>query len=180
MDSKSEKKNILQGLSLRIKLLVITAVVLAVGYGSVMVAAMADVGSSIQEVQKEVSNPINPLPEPEKVNTEATSEAKSDDKKIETPEPAKSVVEAPNYPAKSVTKPADEPAKSVEQKPGVVKVEGGHIPFTYGNGVPGQPETYVDTVGECPFYEMAGAKGCVPPPNLECNEDWSVCTLKED
>ena len=60
-----------------------------------------------------------------------------------------------------------------------VKQEGGHIPFTSDPVTPGDPESYVDTVGQCPFYEMAGPKGCVPPPDIECNADWSQCSLKE-
>lgn len=56
---------------------------------------------------------------------------------------------------------------------------GGHIPFTNKDVTPGDPSSYVDTVGQCPFYEMAGAKGCVPPPDIECNADWSVCKQKE-
>jgi hypothetical protein len=55
---------------------------------------------------------------------------------------------------------------------------GAHIPFTQAPVVAGQPETYVGTVGQCPFYEMAGEKGCTPPSDIECNADWSVCTKK--
>lgn len=58
--------------------------------------------------------------------------------------------------------------------------QGGHIPFTNQPVTPGDPQSYVDTVGQCPFYEMAGAKGCVPPENLQCNADWSVCTPKDE
>ncbi len=57
---------------------------------------------------------------------------------------------------------------------------GGHVPFTSKQVTPGDPQSYVDTVGQCPFYEMAGAKGCVPPSNLECNADWSVCKPKDE
>lgn len=55
---------------------------------------------------------------------------------------------------------------------------GAHIPFTQAPVVAGQPETYVDTVGQCPFYENVTEKGCVPPADIECNADWSVCTKK--
>ena len=58
--------------------------------------------------------------------------------------------------------------------------QGGHVPFTNQSVTPGDPSSYVDTVGQCPFYEMAGAKGCVPPSNLQCNADWSVCTPKDE
>jgi hypothetical protein len=45
--------------------------------------------------------------------------------------------------------------------------------------VAGQPETFTEKY-QCPFYENVDAKGCVPPPNLTCNADWTVCTPKED
>lgn len=49
------------------------------------------------------------------------------------------------------------------------------IPFTNKPVTPGVPESYIDTYGQCPFYEGAGEKGCVPPPDIQCNADWSVC-----
>ena len=70
-------------------------------------------------------------------------------------------------PVSTPTAPADTAAPA--------KQEGGHIPFTNQPVTPGDPESYVDTVGQCPFYEMAGPKGCTPPPDIECNADWSVC-----
>lgn len=63
---------------------------------------------------------------------------------------------------------------------GAASEQGGHIPFTNQPVTPGDPSSYVDTVGQCPFYEMAGEKGCVPPPNLTCNADWSVCSPKDE
>ena len=54
-----------------------------------------------------------------------------------------------------------------------------HIPFTNEPVTAGDPQSYVNTVGQCPFYEMAGEKGCVPPPDIECNADWSDCKLRE-
>ena len=55
-------------------------------------------------------------------------------------------------------------------------VDGGHIPFTVGVTVtPGDPLSYVDTVGLCPFYEIVGAKGCNPPSDIICNHDWTIC-----
>lgn len=56
--------------------------------------------------------------------------------------------------------------------------ESAHAPFTNNPVTPGDPASYVGTVGQCPFYEMAGDKGCVPPPDIECNADWSVCKYK--
>lgn len=42
---------------------------------------------------------------------------------------------------------------------------------------PGDPASYRGTYGQCPFYENA-IKGCVPPPDVECNADWSNCQPK--
>lgn len=59
-----------------------------------------------------------------------------------------------------------------------VQQESAHIPFTQAPVVSGQPESYVGTVGQCPFYEIVNEKGCVPPADIECNADWTVCTKK--
>jgi hypothetical protein len=73
----------------------------------------------------------------------------------------------------------NQPQKSTQTtNPAPTQESGAHIPFTQAPVVAGQPETYVGTVGQCPFYEMAGEKGCVPPSDIECNADWSVCTKK--
>lgn len=56
--------------------------------------------------------------------------------------------------------------------------QGEHIPFTQKEVEAGNPASYKETVGQCPFYEMAGEKGCVPPPDIECNADWSICKMK--
>lgn len=45
--------------------------------------------------------------------------------------------------------------------------------------VPGQPQTYTEKY-QCPFYENVDVKGCVVPPNLTCNADWSHCEMKKD
>lgn len=57
--------------------------------------------------------------------------------------------------------------------------QGAHIPFTDKPVTPGDPESYVGTVGQCPFYEMAGEKGCVPPAGYTCNSDWTHCTIEK-
>lgn len=56
------------------------------------------------------------------------------------------------------------------------KLEGGHIPFTNLPVVPGDPLSYIGTVGQCPFYEIVTEKGCWPPKDITCNADWTVCT----
>lgn len=106
------------------------------------------------------------------------SSQKSDVETAETaPEGAQAVqtektdVTSSSTPNQRVEKPQSTVSEQTEQS-------GGHIPFTQAPVVAGQPETYVGTVGQCPFYEMAGDKGCVPPNDIECNADWSVCTKK--
>lgn len=54
------------------------------------------------------------------------------------------------------------------------------IPFTNKDVTPGDPESYIGTYGQCPFYENAGEKGCYPPSDIECNADWSVCNPKTE
>lgn len=49
------------------------------------------------------------------------------------------------------------------------------IPFTNKPVIPGNPESYIGTYGQCPFYENAMEKGCFPPSDIECNSDWSFC-----
>lgn len=49
------------------------------------------------------------------------------------------------------------------------------IPFTNKPVTPGNPESYIGTYGQCPFYENAMEKGCFPPSDIECNADWSYC-----
>lgn len=106
--------------------------------------------------------------EPKEVKTPEIKES-TEIQPSERPQEAPQIVESNTVPSQ----PAAQPAPSQE------KLEGGHIPFTSKPVTAGDPESYVDTVGQCPFYEMAGEKGCVPPPDLECNSDWSICKLKE-
>jgi len=62
------------------------------------------------------------------------------------------------------------------QEPVQAKEQPERIPFTSKPVTPGDPESYDGTYGQCPFYENAqGGKGCVPPPDLTCNADWSYC-----
>jgi hypothetical protein len=52
------------------------------------------------------------------------------------------------------------------------------VTYTLKDVVPGDPQSYIGTYGQCPFYEDAGVKGCWPPSNLTCNANWTVCTPK--
>ena len=100
-----------------------------------------------------------------------TSEPKTSDTITvpETVKPAEAVKEIAT-PVSSSTEPtgtvADSPTKGEPYA---------HIPFTNKTVTPGDPESYIGTVGQCPFYEMAGDKGCYPPSDIKCNADWSQC-----
>lgn len=87
----------------------------------------------------------------------------------ERPQELPKTVETYQQPSQST------PTTPVQSEP----QQGGHVPFTNEPVTAGVPESYINTVGQCPFYEMAGEKGCVPPPDIECNADWSICKLKE-
>lgn len=78
--------------------------------------------------------------------------------------------------APQATQNAPQVQQPQAQQSAPVQQEGGHIPFTSQPVTPGNPESYVNTVGQCPFYEMAGEKGCMPPAGITCNADWSICT----
>ena len=92
------------------------------------------------------------------------------------PEAASSSTTAPDTVKTQAVAPQSSTGAVVPEQ----KQEGGHVPFTNQPVTAGDPQSYVGTVGQCPFYEMAGEKGCVPPPDIECNADWSVCTYKGD
>ena len=92
------------------------------------------------------------------------------------PEAASSSTTAPDTVKTQAVAPQSSTGAVVPEQ----KHEGGHVPFTNQPVTAGDPQSYVGTVGQCPFYEMAGEKGCVPPPDIECNADWSVCTYKGD
>lgn len=107
---------------------------------------------------------------PPKIND--TSQKNDVETAVTAPEGAQSVVIEKTDVTSSST-----PNQRVETP---VPEESAHIPFTQAPVVSGQPETYVNTVGQCPFYEIVNEKGCVPPADIECNADWTVCTKKED
>lgn len=108
-------------------------------------------------------------------STKVTPPAESNGPEI--PESSQAVESAPDVPQSQQTtvSPSVTPNTQHEQQ-NEPQLE--RIPFTNKPVTAGDPESYVDTYGQCPFYENAGAKGCVPPPDIECNDDWSVCTYK--
>lgn len=103
------------------------------------------------------------------------------EEQAEMPQPAENQAsEKPQEPSKVVeTYPQPSETAAAAQAPQTAP-PAAHIPFTNEPVTAGDPQSYVGTVGQCPFYEIAGDKGCVPPPNIECNADWSICKLKEE
>lgn len=135
-------------------------------YVAIFLVAAAAVGAtsgpmldSISSSMKAADQPTAaPVPQPEAM-----------------PEPVQQAPSAPQKQETISTPPtANNPAPAQPEAVTPPK-DGGHIPFTNEPVQPGVPESYVDTVGQCPFYEMAGPKGCLPPPDIECNSDWTIC-----
>lgn len=112
---------------------------------------------------------------PSSTETEKTlpTESYADTSANESPE----VTDTPQAPSVHKQAPVERvseqtrPTESVPAKTEPLE----RIPFTNKPVTPGVPESYIDTYGQCPFYEGAGEKGCVPPPDIQCNADWSVC-----
>lgn len=141
-------------------------IALAIAAAAIIISAVSAQQTIEEAVQKDAQ-----VPAPVKVDTQP--------KKTEKPQ--QSVENTPSEPV-SQSAPADttQPQRISNDTPvPQPKQQGAHVPFTTKEVTPGDPESYVDTVGQCPFYEMGGPKGCVPPPDIECNADWSECHLKE-
>lgn len=112
--------------------------------------------------------------------TEAIKSSQVDEIEPTVPEASPPAEDAPTEePAPAVD--YSQPAPAVSSPPAPAKTEPlERIPFTNKEVTPGDPQSYVDTYGQCPFYENAGAKGCYPPPGITCNADWSHCTMTEE
>lgn len=136
------------------------------GIAILLFVASAIVGASQVDRQIDAVRASEMVEKPQVNNEPTSAPAAQEAVQNEASEPSPAV-----GPVSTPTAPADTAAPA--------KQEGGHIPFTNEPVTPGDPESYVDTVGQCPFYEMAGPKGCTPPPDIECNADWSVCTPRQ-
>lgn len=100
----------------------------------------------------------------------AVSETQAEDKPQESQPPVETT-SRPTTPKQTAQAAPAQPAAPEKTEP----LNGGHIPFTNLPVIPGDPLSYVGTVGQCPFYEMAGDKGCYPPSDIICNADWTIC-----
>lgn len=152
------------------KAIIIAIAILAIAAGAMTVQALAgpqkQTHKQPQTAQPETAaqtqevDPFDPI--------QGESAPAAEIQTAERPQEAPKAVETYQQPS-----PAAAAQPAAEQA-----AQGGHIPFTNEPVTAGDPQSYVGTVGQCPFYEMAGEKGCVPPPDIECNADWSVCKLK--
>lgn len=133
------------------------AVVVGIGF---IVAIAAATANTLQQAEQQLNKNADTV--------QAETPATATQDRPETAQTAETTVE----PTTQVTQP-QQAQITPQQK--TEPVDGGHVPFTNKDVTPGQPETYVDTVGQCPFYEMAGDKGCVPPSDIVCNADWTKC-----
>lgn len=148
------------------KLLVIAvcAVVIAITIAVVLTAR-----NNSETIEKSVQSAVSSDKQPEKLQTtppEAAQDVENEKTTVDTSS-------TPNQQSSS----ANSAPTSKSAQP-TTKKQGAHVPFTQKKVTAGDSESYKNTVGQCPFYEMAGEKGCVPPPDIECNDDWSVCKMK--
>lgn len=145
-------------------------VILAITLGVIIVGAVSAQRGIEQAVQEDAQRPA-----PVKVDTQPKK----------TAEPQQSVKNEASEPASRTSSPATVKNEAAAPRPATggeapKKQQMERIPFTNKEVTPGDPESYVGTYGQCPFYENAmEGKGCVPPPDIECNADWSECHLKE-
>lgn len=135
--------------------------------GGVVYAAVANNGQALTEAiqSSQVDEDLQIVPEASPATEDTTTEAT--EAPVDYDQPASAEVSPKNSPPQSPA-PTSSPAPQLER-----------IPFTNKDVTPGDPSSYVDTYGQCPFYENAGAKGCYPPPGITCNADWSHCTMSE-
>lgn len=149
-----------------VTLYAIFAAVLVIGSGAAY-AAIATGGQEITEAiqSTQVDEDLQIVPEASPATEDTTTEAT--EAPVDYDQPASAEVSPKNSPRQSPA-PTSSPAPQLER-----------IPFTNKEVTPGDPSSYVDTYGQCPFYENAGVKGCYPPPGITCNADWSHCTMSE-
>lgn len=130
-------------------------------------------------------NPVNPNNHSEavKAHTEALSkpnpekvvlEQKQEERPQAKPSPSQPT-RPQSTPKPSAPRPAPAPTPAPAPQPKHEEMK--RMEFTDKPVQPGNPDGYRNTYGQCPFYENAGEKGCVPPPNVKCNADWSKCEL---
>lgn len=143
--------------------LLICLAIFAVAFGTLAIISVSSASGTLQTSSEQINEteapaitPVQESPEiPETPEKQATESAPD----------ATEIVQTYQQPSQPQTTPQAQPKQEMER-----------IPFTNKPVEAGNPESYVGTYGQCPFYENAmEGKGCVPPPDIECNEDWSKC-----
>lgn len=148
------------------KTLLTSLAVFAVAFG-VIIYVTASASGTAQVKSESVNRTEAPAVEPVQEQTNSPEISESSIEATQSAPDAPEAVQTYQQPSEPQTTPQAQPQQEMER-----------IPFTNKPVEAGNPESYVDTYGQCPFYENAGPKGCFPPPDIECNADWSVCTYK--
>lgn len=148
------------------KHLLISLAIFAVAFLTVTIYIGANANGAVQTMSAALSESEAPVIEP--VQEQPEDSKPSNSRELETPQSAPVAPESLQtyqQPSEAQNAPQAQPQQEMER-----------IPFTSNRVQAGNPESYVGTYGQCPFYENAmEGKGCVPPPDIECNADWSVC-----
>lgn len=148
------------------KTLLASLAVFAVAFG--VISYITSSASGTAQVKSEsINHKETPAIQPVQESTNSPEIPESSNEAIQSAPDAPESVQTYQQPSEPQTTPQAQPQQEMER-----------IPFTNKPVEAGNPESYVDTYGQCPFYENAGPKGCVPPSDIECNADWSICTYK--
>jgi hypothetical protein len=156
------------------QVLIASAVTVALGIALVIGGGLyvSDQAGSLNDTRQHSQDEFTPVvePGPTQVNDEPLQETPASDPltgATETVQPAP----VAQQPAQAT------PPVAAQTQPSKPQLE--RIPFTLKDVIPGNPESYIGTYGQCPFYENAGDKGCYPPPYITCNADWTYCEIKK-
>ena len=150
---KTSKKNLLIGLA-----------IFAVAFIAVVVFVATSASGAVQTLSDTIKSTETPAVQPVLSNGPEIPESSENQPPESAPDAPQSVQ---TYQQPIVTPNAEQ---QQQEEPQLERIPCTHKPVTAGD-----PESYVDTYGQCPFYENAGPKGCFPPPDVECNADWSKC-----
>ncbi len=159
--------------------LVLSAVATGLGIALVLAMGIFVAANSDQTKQAFGAQPVTK--QVESVSEQPVNETSSDEDGNKTETGGTQTVTTYSAPEhRSATPPTQTNVTPTQTAPaqnpvGDTPKDGGHIPFTNLPVTPGDPLSYIGTVGQCPFYEIAGDKGCYPPKDIICNADWSIC-----
>lgn len=141
--------------------LLVSLAIFAVAFVAVVVFVAANASGTVRTLSEATTISEEPVIVPVQKSTPVTTEIQPSESASVEP------IAVETYQQPIVTPNAEQ---KQQEEPQLER-----IPFTNNPVTAGDPESYIDTYGQCPFYENAGPKGCFPPPDVECNEDWSKC-----